>query len=390
MSTVADHQSIAESLPAGQVAAALVDLEAIRSNTATVRRRAGDAEVIAVVKADGYGHGALPAARAALAGGASRLGVAFLSEAIALRAAGVEAPLMAWITVPGDAFVEAVEADVEIALGSPWALQSVESAARELGRPAKIHLEVDTGLGRGGATAADWPDLVARVAPLVAEGAVQLVGTMSHLACSDVPDHPSITAQVEAYREALAELQRAGLRPGLRHLGNSGAALAIPEARFDAVRPGVALYGVSPSDDVPPGHWGLRPAMSLLARLAHVKHVEAGHGVSYGLTHHTSAPGWLAVLPLGYGDGIPRHASDVGPVLLGGRRQRVAGRVCMDQVVLDLGDEAARPGDVVVLFGAGDLGEPTAQEWARAAGTIGYEIVTRIGSRVPRIYRGLS
>jgi len=219
---------------------------------------------------------------------------------------------------------------------------------------------------------------------------VQLVGTMSHLACSDVPNHPSNAAQVAAFGDALAQLERTGLRPGLRHLGNSGAALAIPQARFDAVRAGVALYGVSPSDDVPPGHWGLRPAMSLLARLAHVKYVESGQGVSYGLTHHTTEPGWLALLPLGYGDGVPRHASGVGQVLVGGRRQRIAGRVCMDQVVLDLGEVPAHPGEVVVVFGAGDLGEPTVQEWAKAAGTIGYEIVTRIGSRVPRIYRGLT
>ena len=378
-------------LPAGLPSAALVDLDAIAANVRRLREAAAGAAVLAVVKADGYGHGMLPVARAAVAAGADWLGVAQLGEALALRAAGIDAPLLAWLTVPGDRFAEAVAAGVDVGVSARWTVEEVARAAAVTGVAARVHLKVDTGLGRGGCGPTDLPDVLAALLRHQAEGAVHLVGVCSHLACADVPGHPSVQAQVDAFTDAVERVERAGLRPQLRHLANSAGALAVPQARFDLVRPGIALYGISPMPDhASAAHLRLTPAMSLLGRVALVKDVPAGQGVSYGLTHVTASDTTLALVPLGYGDGVPRHASAAGPVWLAGRRVPIAGRVCMDQIVLDLGgrDPAVRAGDVAVLFGPGTRGEPTAQDWADAAGTIAYEIVTRVGGRVPRHYLG--
>lgn len=368
-------------------AEAVVDLDAVRENAATLVACARGAQVMAVVKADAYGHGLLPCARAALAGGATWLGVAQLSEALALRAGGVSAPVLSWLHAPGDDLAAAVAADVDLSVGARWALAAAARAARRLGRPARIHLKVDTGLARGGATLADWPDLLAAVAPLQAEGVVEVVGIWSHYAFADAPAHPTVRAQQERFAEAVAIAGRAGVRPAVRHLANSAATLTHAGAALELVRPGLALYGLSPvPEQGSPADFGLRPAMTLRARLALVKRVGAGQGVSYGHAYTTTEPTSLGLVPIGYADGVPRHASNTGPVLVAGRRRTVAGRVCMDQFVVDLGDTSAQAGDEVVLFGAGDRGEPTAQEWADAAGTIVYEIVTRVGGRVPRRY----
>jgi len=378
-------------MPAGLPSCALVDLDAIAANVGRLRRAAGSAAVMAVVKADGYGHGMVPVARAALRGGADWLGVAQLGEAIALRLAGIEAPVLAWLTVPGDRFAEAVAARVDVGLATAGAVAEVVAAARATGVPARVHLKVDTGLGRGGCRPEDLPELLAVLLRHEAEGLVRLVGLFSHLACADTPAHPSVAVQVAAFTDAVERAERAGARLEVRHLANSAGTLAVPSARFDLVRPGIAVYGLSPAPELGTAALlELRPAMSLLGRVALVKDVPAGQGVSYGLTHVTSGDTTLALVPLGYGDGVPRHAGGAGPVLLNGRRVPVAGRVCMDQVVLDLGgrDAEVRPGDVAVLFGPGEDGEPTAQDWADAAGTIAYEIVTRIGARVPRHHVG--
>ena len=370
-------------------AEAVVDLDAVRDNTAALCAHARGAEVMAVVKADGYGHGLVPCARAALAGGATWLGVAQLSEAVALRAAGVEAPVLSWLYAPGDDVGAAVSADIDLSVAAPWALEVVVAAAREQGRTARVHLKVDTGLGRGGATPADWPDLLVAVAKAQAEGVVDVVGAWSHYAWADAPTHPTVLGQQTSFAEALEVAAASGVRPRLRHLANSAATLTNSRAHLDLVRPGLAVYGLSPVPDLgPPADFGLRPAMTLRARLALVKRVGAGHGVSYGHAYTTTAETTLGLVPLGYADGVPRHAGNTGPVLAAGRRRTVAGRVCMDQFVLDLGDDAARAGDEVVLFGPGTSGEPTAQDWADAAATISYEIVTRVGARVPRTYIG--
>ena len=378
-------------MPAGLLSCALVDLDAIAANVGRLRAAAGDAAVMAVVKADGYGHGMVPVARAALRGGADWLGVAQLGEALALRTAGVDARVLAWLTVPGDRFAEAVAARIDVGLAAPWTVDEVVAAARATGVPARVHLKVDTGLGRGGCRPADLAELLAVLLRHEAEGTLRLVGLFSHLACADTPEHPSVAGQVTAFTAAVEQAERAGARLEVRHLANSAGTLAVPAARFDLVRPGIAVYGLSPMPELATAdELGLRPAMALLGRVAMVKDVPAGQGVSYGLTHVTSADTTLAVVPLGYGDGVPRHAGGAGPVLLNGRRVPIAGRVCMDQVVLDLGgrDPEVRAGDVAVLFGSGEHGEPTAQDWADAAGTIGYEIVTRLGGRVPRHHVG--
>jgi alanine racemase len=366
---------------------ARVDLGAIRANV-EVLRAATPAEVLAVVKADGYGHGLLPAARAAVAGGATWLGTALLDEALALRAAGITAPrVLAWLIGPGEAWADALAADVDLSVNAGWALDEVVAAARETGTTARVHLKVDSGLGRGGAALADWADLVEAARKAEAEGVVRVVGLWSHFAYADAPGHPTIVRQAEVFRAATALAEGAGIDPEVRHLANSAATLTAPEHHLDLVRPGLAVYGLSPVPDVAgPSAYGLRPAMTLAADLVHVKRVPAGSGVSYGHIYTTDRETTLGLVPLGYADGVPRAGGNVGPVLAAGRSRTVAGRVCMDQFVLDLGDDDVAVGDEVVLFGPGDDGGPTAQDWADATGTISYEIVTRVGPRVPRMY----
>jgi alanine racemase len=371
-----------------------VDLTAIRDNVAELRSRVNGAALMAIVKADAYGHGLIPAARAAQAGGATWLGTAVLQEAVMLRKAGVGGRILAWLAAPGEHWSAAVEHDIDISASAPWAVAEIAKTAAEVGRIARLHLKVDTGLGRGGSAVADWPELVDAAAKAEADGVVNVVGLWSHFANADTPGHPSNQAQVEAFREAVHHAEARGLRPEVRHLANSPAILTRRDVYFDLVRPGLACYGLSPvPDQISPADVGLRPAMSVCARLAMVKQVPAGHGVSYGHHYVTDRPSRLGLVPLGYADGVPRHGSGGNgapgaPVLAAGRTVRVAGRVCMDQFVIDLGDADARAGDEVVLFGDGGAGEPTAQDWAEACRTISYEIVTRFGPRLPRVYVG--
>ncbi|MDX3094166.1 alanine racemase [Streptomyces sp. ME01-24h] len=370
-------------------AKATIDLAALRSNVAALRARAPRSGLMAVVKADAYGHGMVPCARAALEAGADWLGTATPEEALALRAAGITTPVLCWLWTPGGPWRAAVEADVDVTVSALWALREVAEAAAAVGRTARVQLKADTGLGRGGAQPAEWPDLVAAAGAAEAAGLVKVTGLWSHFACADEPGHPSNAAQLAAFRAALEAAEHAGLRPEIRHMANSPATLTLPEAHFDMIRTGVAMYGISPIPQVGgPADFGLRPVMTLSARLASAKRVPGGHGVSYG--HHYTTPGetTLALVPVGYADGIPRHASGTAPVLVAGKWRTAAGRVAMDQFVVDLGGDCAEAGDEAVLFGPGDRGEPTVEDWARAAGTIAYEIVTRIGTRVPRVYVG--
>lgn len=342
---------------------------------------------MAVVKADGYGHGIVESARAARAGGAGWLGVALLDEALQLRAAGDTGPVLSWLAVPGERYDAALAAGVEVSAYTVAQLSEIAGAARAAGKHAAVQLKLDSGLGRGGAHPDDWPHLVAAARKAQDDGSVEVTGVWSHLACSDEPEHPSVGAQLAEFQAGVNHAFSAGLEPRHLHLANSGAALAIPGTWFTMVRPGISLYGVSPFADgaspVP-----LRPAMRLQARLAMVKRVGPGQGVSYGHRYTTAAATNLALVPLGYCDGVPRHASNRGPVHIGGRVFPVAGRVCMDQLVVDIGDSDARAGELAVLIGDPAEGEPTTHDWAAAADTIGYEIVTRIGSRVPRRYVG--
>lgn len=370
---------------------ARVDLAAVRANVRRMREVAGPAQVMAVVKADAYGHGMLACARAAVEAGASWLGAALPEEALALRAAGLTVPILTWLHSPGDPFGELVAAGVDVSVSGLWALREITDAVRAVGVPARVQLKADTGLGRNGAQPHDWPLLVEEAVKAQEDGLVRVAGLWSHFACADEPRHPSVGAQVAAFRDALEVAQRAGLRPELRHMANSPAALLLPESRFDLVRSGLATYGVSPAPrEGSAADFGLRPAMTLTARLALVKQVEAGHGVSYGHTYRTAKRTRLGLVPAGYADGIAIAASNRGPVWIDGVRHTIAGRVAMDQFVVDLGDQEAGVGDEVVIFGPGDRGEPTAQDWAEQTGTIAYEIVTRIGPRVPRVYLNAS
>ncbi|TAM87251.1 MAG: alanine racemase [Jatrophihabitans sp.] len=363
---------------------AAVDVTAIRDNVATLK--AGTvAEVMAVVKADGYGHGLIGAAQAARAGGATWFGTATLDEAIVLREAGFTEHVLGWLWTPGESETvrSALRAGIDVSVSNNWQLETVRLAASDT---ARIHLKIDTGLSRNGATAADWPALVAAAASAQAAREVEVVGIWSHFAYADEPGHPTIGRQIAAFREALDVAARAGITPQVRHLANSAATLTLPEAHFDLVRPGIAVYGLSPM----PGRqdFGLRPAMTLRAAVAGVKRVPGGAGVSYGHTYTTGRETTLALVPLGYADGIPRRATNAGPVMINGSRFTISGRVCMDQFVVDVGDLPVVSGDAVTLFGPGSHGEPTAQDWAEAVGTIHYEIVTRVGPRVPRTYVG--
>ena len=370
---------------------ARIDLAAIRDNVAALAgHAAGGAQVMVVVKADGYGHGLVPSAQAAVRGGAAWLGVAFLEEALALRAAGVDVPLLAWLTTPGEDLVPAVTADVDLGIYDAAELETAAAAARAAGRPARLQLKVDTGLSRGGAMPGAWPDLCAAAAKAEAGGDVRVTGVWSHFAFADGgPDHPVNTRQAQVFVEALEVADRAGLRPEVRHLANSAATLTAPDTHYDLVRPGLAAYGLSPVPELGgPEHFGLRPAMTLASTVALVKRVPAGTGVSYLHRYVTSGEATLALIPLGYADGVPRSATGIGPVQLRGTRRTIAGTVCMDQFVLDVGDDEVAAGDEVLLFGPGDRGEPTAQDWADALDTINYEIVTRIGARVPRVLLG--
>ena len=370
-------------------AAAVIDLSAIRSNLARVRELAGNASVMAVVKADAYGHGMGPIARTARREGVPWLGVALPSEALALRAMGDEGRILAWLWSPGDPAIPAcVRADVDLSVSTVWALEEVVDAGRRVGRRARVQIKVDTGLSRNGATPDQLPALLDAAAAAMRAGQIEVEAIWSHLADGDTPDSPSVPRQLERYLEALELGESRGIRPRLRHLSNSGGLWAHPDCRFDLVRTGIAMYGLTPAPVLGnSADLGLTPAMSLVARLAHVKGVEAGTSVSYGGTWTAEDETALGLVPVGYADGIPRAAGNRVSVSVGGDLRPIVGRVAMDQFVIDLGaHELPHVGDDVFVFGSGRHGEWTADEWAAALDTLGYEIVTRIGPRVQREY----
>ena len=362
----------------------VVDLAAIRHNVRTLRELTG-VQMMTVVKADGYGHGMVEVARAAREAGAEWIGVATIDEALALRAGGDTGRVLCWLTVPGDDHAAAIAADIDVTAYSVAEMHEIEDAAGIAGRPARVQLKVDTGLSRGGAPMDTWADVVAAAAAGERDGTWQVTGIWSHLAASDEPDHPANDGQEAVFREALAVAEEAGLRPEVRHLANSAGAILRPSARFDLVRVGLASYGLDPA----PGHTpdlGLRPAMTVRATLAQTKPLAAGASVSYGHTWTAETDTTVGLVPVGYAEGVPRHASNVAQVLVDGKRRPIRGRVCMDQFVVDLGGDLLPAGQDVVLFGSGQDGELTAQDWAEASGTISYEIVTRVGGRLTRRY----
>lgn len=358
-----------------------VDLDAIAHNVRLLAGRAGDAATMAVVKADAYGHGAVPVARAALAAGASWLGSCSLEEALALRAAGITAPILSWLDTVVTDFAPAIAAGVDVSASSVRELNAIARGARDAGAPARVHLKIDTGLTRNGCAATEWPDLCAAAA---AEPGVEVIAVWSHLACADEPGHPSIDHQAKRFDDAYRVALAAGLNP-LRHLANSAATLSRPDLCLDLVRVGIAVYGLNPL----PQREDLIPAMTFRSSVALLKRVPAGESVSYGHTWTAERDTTLALVPAGYADGVPRGLSGRFEVLLGGQRRPVVGRVCMDQIVVDCGDDPVSAGDIVTLFGSGAHGEPTATEWANLLGTIDYEIVTGMyRPRITRVYTG--
>lgn len=359
----------------------VVDLERFRANLAALRAYAPDALQLAVVKANAYGHGMVPMARAAREV-ADWLGVATPDEALALRSAGDRGPLLCWLGTPGAPYPALVAAGVDLTASGVDQLDEIAAAGE---RPC-VHLKVDTGLSRNGALGPQWDDLVAHAARLQAAGRIEVAGVWSHFACADEPGHPANDQQEQAFRAAVDQLADAGVQPYLRHLANSAATVTRPSSHFDLVRVGIAAYGLPPDAAVPVP--GVVPVLTARARLAHVKRVPAGTSVSYGWRWTADHETTLGLVPVGYGEGIHRAASGRAAVGHSGQRAPVRGTICMDQFVVDLGDRPARIGDVVTLFGAGHDGEPTAMDWAAAAGTIGYEVVTGLTGRWVRTYRG--
>lgn len=367
---------------------AIVDLSAIRLNVTAMAQHAGNAEVMAVVKSDGYGHGMIPTAQAALRGGATWLGVGHTEEALALRAAGITEPVLCLLAAPDAPHRAAIAAGVDLSAGSASLVRQIGAAAAEAGRPARLHLKADTGMSRGGAPPDQWPGLLDAALAEQAAGHCEIVGIWSHLACADIPGHPSVDVQLEAFRDAIAQAERAGARPLVRHLANTAALLTRPDTWFDLVRPGGGVTGLCTLPGGPPG-W-LRPAMTVRTHLVQTKRVAPGTGVSYGHRYVTQARTTLGLIPLGYNEGIPRAGTNTAQVLVRGRRLTIAGTVCMNQCVVDAGDLPIEAGDEVVLFGPGDRGEPTAQEWADMLGTLSYDIVTRFTAKIPRSYCGVT
>lgn len=367
---------------------AVIDLDAVAHNVRVLCDQAGPAQVMAVVKSDGYGHGAVPVAGAALAAGAAELGVATVAEAVALRRAGITAPVLAWLHPPGTDFAAALDAGVQIGVSSVRQVEDLLSAAQRTGSTAVVTVKVETGLNRNGVSAREYPELLDALARAAAADSIRIRGIMSHLASGDEPDNPLNDLQARRFTDMIGEARRRGIDFEVAHLSNSPSAMTRPDLAFDMVRPGIAVYGLSPIPER--GDMGLRPAMTLRCPVAMVKTVSAGEGVSYGHTWVAERDTVVALLPVGYADGVFRPLSGRIDVLINGRRCRNVGRICMDQFVVDLGPGSTdvAEGDEAILFGPGAAGEPTAQNWADLLGTIHYEVVTSPRGRVLRTYRG--
>ena len=369
----------------------IIDLDAVAKNLQTMRAKTNGALAMGVVKADAYGHGMIPVAKKLEAAGADYLGVADIREALALREAGIDLPILAWLHSADEKFVSAIDAGIELGIANIDHLQRIAKAAEHLGRVARVHLKVDTGLGRNGASAAEWPEVLKKAHELVAEGFIQVVAIFSHLSCTSEADDLKQIARFEA---ACEEAKAAGVEFELRHLTASDGLLQYPQAHFEMVRIGVALYGLSPFVENSAADFGLVPAMTATARITQTKRVASGEGVSYGYLHRTSAETTLALVPVGYAEGLPRNASGSGSqhamVSINGKNYPINSRVAMDQFVLDVGNDKVSAGDVVTIFGDPAAGVASADDLAKVCDTINYEIVTRMGGRFTRTYLGES
>jgi len=360
-----------------------INLDAIVHNLDVMRARASGAKVMGVVKANAYGHGAVAVAKTLERAGVDYLGVADVQEALDLREAGVQAPILAWLHDPDDNFEAALSRHVDLGVANLEQLERISKAAAITGEVAALHLKIDTGLGRNGSTEAKWSELLEAVKALGA--AVRVVGIFTHLSSTNRDED---LAQIVRFDSAVAEAKRLGVQFELRHLTASDGSLAYPEAHYEMVRIGVALYGLDPFSTNRSAEYGLIPAMTAISRVAQVKTVPAGHGVSYNFLHRTKSETNLALIPVGYAEGLPRAASGKAEVSIGGKRYPILSQVAMDQFVLDVGNDPIQTDDEVILFGDAALGVPSADDLAAACGTINYEIVTRMGGRFKREYVG--
>ena len=380
-------------MPPSSLAHAEIDLGAIAHNFRELRRIVRpEARVMAVVKADGYGHGATPSARAALSAGADALAVARLPEGQRLRKAGIDAPILVLGPTPADRAADLADAELTATLTSLKSARALSDAARSAGARLKAHVKVDTGMGRLGILAFPRPDRSRAAAETVAEidrlPGLELRGIFTHFADADAADLSFARLQLDRFHDLLERLRRLGVEIPVRHAANSAGAISLPEAHFDLVRPGIALYGLYPSDAVDRKKIRLRPAMVFKTEVLHVKRVPADFPVSYGTTYRTPAPTTLATAAVGYADGLDRLLSSRGHMVVRGRRVPIVGRVCMDLTILDVGGlPDVSPGDIVTIFGGEDPGTVSADEVAALAGTINYEVVSTIAPRVTRVYR---
>jgi alanine racemase len=357
-----------------------IDLAAIQDNARAMARVSGR-PVMAVVKANGYGHGAVPAAQAALRGGATWCSVARLEEALELRKAGLDCPILLLGFTPPARIETAVANRVSLTVWTPDQVEQASAAAAHLGEPARLHLKVDTGMGRLGVQPMEAAELARRLAS--APG-VAFEGLFTHFATADVPGHPATGEQAALFTELICQLERLGLRPPLVHASNSAAGLTQPGSTFDLVRLGIALYGLQPSPQCPLPE-GFRPALTWKTVLSHVKLLPSGRGVSYGHTYATHSAEQIGTLPVGYADGFRRTSAN--QVLVGGQKVEIVGRVCMDQAMVLLDKvPGAGVGDEVVLIGKQGGEQISAEEVAARWGTINYEVVCGIGARVPRLF----
>ena len=364
-------------------AEARIDLSRLSENIELLKK-ASKTKLLAVVKADAYGHGLVEIAKASETAGADWLGVALLEEAITLRKNGVTSPVLAWLVPPGSDFQSAIDLDIDLAIADIRAFNEVSQLAQvsQLASKPRIHIEVDTGMSRGGFLD-EWEEFLKSDF-----SKVDVVGIFSHFARADEPLEKQNYDQLNQFRKMVSQLEAVGVKPQFKHLSNSAATLMNPDATFDFVRTGIAMYGLSPDVKTlgDSSKLSLKPVMQVRAKLHLVKNVPAGSPVGYGATQVTKAATKLGVVAMGYADGIPRTALNAG-VFVNNRRAPIIGRVSMDQFVVDLGpDSSAKSGDWVIIFGDGTRGEYTADDWGTASSSINYEIVTRIGPRVPRIY----
>jgi alanine racemase len=368
-------------------AVAEINLNAIESNLKFIKDKT-NTQVLAVVKADAYGHGLLPISKAVSEAGANWLGTALLEEAITLRENGVKIPIIAWLTPCGEDFKSAIELNIDLSISSLEVLKEIVEAGSRIGKVPRLHIEIDTGMSRGG-VGDDWDNFVSEISKLVKDNKIEIVGVWSHFARADEPQEKMNAQQLSLFNKRVELLISAGIKSEFLHIANSAAALTFKDSHKNIIRWGIGLYGLSPdvSNLGDSNSIGLKPAMKLKAKLNLVKKIKAGSTVGYGATAVVNQDTKLGVVTLGYADGIPRNANNLAGVFVCGKRAPLIGRVSMDQFVVDLGIESlAKTGDEVIVFGPGVDGEYTIDEWAKACGTINYEIVSRIGPRVPRIY----